>query len=67
MERPTLGEDEDDAGSVAIETEEHPPPEPPAEPEPAEEPFEAPVTEQPTELLRLFVDHAFSLLGNASA
>ena len=25
------------------------------------------LSEQPTELLRLFVDHAFSLLGNASA
>jgi hypothetical protein len=50
VEQPVVGGDEDDAGIVAIETEEHPPPEPPAEAEAPAEPLEPLVAEQPTEL-----------------
>jgi hypothetical protein len=44
MEHATVDPDAADAGTVAAETEEHPPPEPPEEPE------EASIADQPTEL-----------------
>jgi hypothetical protein len=52
MEHPVEQPGPDDAGTVAIETEEHPPPEPAEEPEAASEvePEETSVTDQPTEL-----------------
>jgi hypothetical protein len=50
MEHATVDPDAADAGTVAAETEEHPPPEPPEEPEAAEQPEEASIADQPTEL-----------------
>jgi hypothetical protein len=53
MEHATVDPDAADAGTVAAETEEHPPPEPPEEPEAAEQPEQAPIADQPTELYNL--------------
>ena len=53
MEHATVDPDAADAGTVAAETEEHPPPEPPEEPEAAAEPEEASIADQPTELFNL--------------
>jgi hypothetical protein len=53
MEHATVNPDAADAGTVAAETEEHPPPEPPEEPEAAEQPEEASFADQPTELYDL--------------
>ncbi|HEY8639033.1 MAG TPA: hypothetical protein VIL53_00840, partial [Solirubrobacterales bacterium] len=50
MEHATVDPDAADAGTVAAETEEHPPPEPPEEPEAAEQSEEASIADQPTEL-----------------
>ena len=53
MEHATVDPDAADAGTVAQETEEHPPPEPPEEPEVVEVPEEASIADQPTELHNL--------------
>jgi hypothetical protein len=53
MEHATVDPDAADAGTVAAETEEHPPPEPPEEPEAVEQPEEASIADQPTELHNL--------------
>jgi hypothetical protein len=50
MEHATVDPEAADGGTVAAETEEHPPPEPPEEPEAAEQPEEASIADQPTEL-----------------